>query len=229
MKVGDVLKFGEYNWFKADNEGAFIAVCDIGQYAYGESMRDGDGYTAPTLLLSWLNSADETFDISQHVRNTTSWSWNTYRDHRSGFLYEFDPDEQMAVVGDVTIPSISDIWGDNRLPLFKKMGIRVKGPYGRYREYWLKHDTTDGEIQHWPWCPPVVGANGQQQNYGGTSPIRVRPMIHLDPDMTVIQTSRGLTPYSNQEKLVYEIDYSNIVVDTITYTEEDFASLFELA
>ena len=221
IKIGDVLRFGRYNWFKADKDGVFITVTDIGSFAYGESRRDGDRHLPATLLPDWLNSADETFDLSAYTANMFTYTYRTYRDRRSGFLYEFEPDEQAALVSDVMLPLTSEIWGDNRLPLFKKMGIRIRNDY-QYHGYWLTQEVAG-------WAAPYVTDGGERRSMGTTGRARVRPIIHIDPNLTVFQADDVLTPYSRVPKKTYEIDFSTMNMETVTYTDEDFASLFGLA
>ena len=222
IKVGDILCFGGHHWFKADATDAFIATVGIGAYPYGYTRRENDRTIYISVAHKWLNSYDEQFDPANYA-DLGSWSRAPFRSHPSGFLYEFEPEETEALTEEVRLPDISDVFGDNRLPLFKKMGVRMKDERGRHMVYWLNRPEND------TWGTPCVARNGQvNRYYACANPLQLRPIIHINPDLTVVSHEDVQTPYFSKPKKAYEIDFSNAVIETITYTEEDFESLFGL-
>ncbi len=222
IKVGDILHFGKHDWFKADEFGAFIPVHSIGRYPYGYIYRENDETVYVSVLNEWLNSMAEEFDLTEHAALGYA-GMRAFRYHRSGFLGEFEPEELDALDGAVSMMRNIDVCGDNKLPLFNKMGVRIKNEYGRYESYWLERTTDIYGV-------PCVGRDGQVQRWlGCTSPIPVRPIIHIDQNLTVERCADVTTVYSRKPKKAYEINFNSDRVETMTYTEEDFASLFELA
>lgn len=222
IKVGDILHFGKYDWFKADEHGAFVSVNGIGRYPYGYRCRENDETVYVSVLNEWLNSTAEEFDLTEHHALGYS-GVRAFRQHRSGFLGEFESEELDALDGAVSMMRNIDVCGDNKLPLFGKMGIRIKNEYGRYEPYWLERTTDTYGV-------PCVGRDGQIQTvWGCASLIPVRLIIHIDQNLTVERCADVTTVYSRKPKKAYEINFNSDRIETMTYTEEDFASLFELA
>ena len=212
IKVGDILRFGKYDWFKADEFGAFIPVHSIGRYPYGYTRRENDETVYVYVLNEWLNSTAEEFDLTEHHALGYS-GVHAFRHHKSGFLCEFEPEELDALTGSVTLMHDIDIRGGNKLPLFNKMGVRIKNECGEYEPYWLER-TTD------TYSAPCVGRDGQIQiRYWSQFPVPVRPIIHIDQNLRVERCEDVTTVYSRKPKKAYDIDFNSDRVETLTYTE----------
>lgn len=224
IRIGDILNFGGYDWFKADAEDTFISVNGIGNYPLGYSIYNAEiGYSYVDVLSGWLNSQEERFSVDGYERVDT---YCVRQFVCPGFLYGFEPEEQSALIEAVRLPTADDVHNEGtRLPLFNKMGIRLKNiRYGGYMPYWLALPQ-DGRATN---C--IDRAGRVTRFYGSGSLLATRPIIRVNPEAVVAPHVDTITPFSQRPKRTYEIDFSFGLVDTLnTYTDEDFASLFALA
>ena len=221
IKIGDVLRFGLRDWFKAAEYGVFLSVASAGTMPFGVGDRNATDPRAQEIVVHWLNSRDEEFDPGL-VECLGGYYGGAYRRYRNGYLYQGFTNEELAtMVENVRLPYSSEVFGDNKFPLFKKVGVRIRNEWS-YRPYWLG-DNTGGSWRS------IVAGNGTSGVAWATRLVDVRPVISLEPSTKVARAGETLTPYSSKPKRLFELDLNAEVFESAPYTEEDIASLFTLA
>jgi len=240
VKVGEIIQFGQYRyrigiqqvfedrepnpllWFKADRDGTLVSVYVIENLPYYGDTETIGHHSRFEVLAQFLNSDDPYDDISARC---TAYSARTAFRNVRGFLSDFETWEKDIIRGDVSIPSTSNIKGDDRMPLFKKMGIRPRGmwhSYG-YQSAWLA-DPSPRHGQH-----TILQANGTIADYWGTTYSQgVRPVISIDPNLEVNAITPIHTKYFTAPVAAYTLCIPEVSTPNL-YTTKDLCELFGLA
>ena len=242
VKVGDIIQFGKYRysdspwnrspfeertpepilWFKADKEGTLVSVYSVDSLAYhGNDPRIGHDERQNVLLVGFLNSDNDTFDLKNVCgSNAAKAAYNGVR----GFLADFESWEKDVTDDAITLLSLADIRGDNRLPLFKKMGIRVRprqNYWRRFSPYWLADSDERAQYQ-------LLGNGNTYGVWYTTSRCGVRPKICIDPNLEVQEIDPIQTHYFSTARKAYIIREPE-VLESNSYTTEDLCELFGFA
>lgn len=159
MQVGDKLYLGTYgvnperqyriSWLKASREGEFLSefALDYLMYDASESMnranpfagygtRNNSSYRNSNILQfmnseepggQWFGKTHE--NDAPPVKNDYYGRRLGGYDKQPGFLSGFRPHEIASLVGQINLPTLEDIVGVRRFPLFKRKGFRAKPSY----------------------------------------------------------------------------------------------------
>ena len=185
-------------------------IVSHGYGCYQGPIDSGDPHFGRSTLIQFLNSVDESWFSKQHEYDAPpqmEWMLGNQSNHY-GFLRYFEPyeiDAMLAKTVDtatdtftakVRIPTVKDMYGEERLNLFKKRrGVRAqptedlaekirRSHWATGDRYYLGYFLADMSIKY-PGYNEAVGKDSYKRCVQTHSSFGVRPLISLDPKMKI--------------------------------------------
>lgn len=240
LSVGSQLLLGRYYprtsadpqeilWIKTGRDGRLITKTVVDVLAFDASeiqengvwRNGGNPKYGLSNLFQFLNSDMENWYVKQHERDEPPY----YRDHY-GFLREFSRYEKdclvpfSTVVGDndivtsrVSLPTLDDICGENKMSYFKRHGVRpiveddcafrmhnVDARVGGYADFWISTERSSRYND-----AGIINRSGYADNstpckYHGVRPVvMLRESVEVEPVPGLENTYRVKCPAQEPE------------------------------
>lgn len=214
--------FGQYGvratprpitWLKADRSGEFLSEFVLDMLKF-----DSRELTNPDRRIYWGGSSDYGFSNLAQFLNSGEEEWycpsHRYDSppgdngadrvgdylHHVGFLHEFEDYEIDCLAGDISLPTVDNIYGRHgtpRFPLFNRKGFRGRpsadlvqnmmeyvGGQSSFSSFWLEDSATDSKVQ-------CVDRSGGLSSISAASWCGVRPKCKLKLDTLVEKLQDG--------------------------------------